>query len=312
MSSSLTPGIRFIVTSSCNYNCIYCHNEWEPKTRQLLNTEIELIEELIKSIKKVGGREVDITGGEPLIEIERVKVILKLAKKYDMFTNLTTNGYFLFRYSKILSDLGLNEIHVHIPTLNPKLYRNLMRGNAHLSDVLRGIKEIKDKIPIIKANIPVEVGINENEIPELLEYFNKQKIIPRFIEMMPTFNYNAKKQKIFDEVIKSKLEGNVFLRKSYRWGINEYEHNGKLFETLRCICFDRKCNICSKTNFIHIDQEYKIRPCNLRSFKIQSTKEDCLKQILEAISYLKHQRDIPLKYKKLWGKKYFPLTKEKT
>ena len=307
MSLALTPGIRFIVTSLCNYNCAYCHNEWEQKTKPISQLEIKLIDELIGSVKNLGGIEVDITGGEPLLKAERVEAILKLAKRYEMYTNLTTNGYFLIRDSEMLYQSGLDEVHVHIPSLDQYLYRSLMRGNADLDLVLEGIDRIKGKIPVIKINIPVEVETNEKEIPTLLEYFSNQGIIPRFIETMPTSSYQTNEQRIFDEFIKSRVGDNAHLRKSYLWGINEYESEGRRFETLRCICFDRKCNICPKTNFIHIDQNYKIRPCNLRPFKIQAKKGNCSKQIRKAIEFLEQQIDIPDDYKRLWGNNYVPL-----
>ena len=73
-----TPGIRFIVTSLCNCDCTYCHNEWEPKTGPVSALEQEKIAELIAGAKKLGATEVAITGGEPLLKIDRVKTILKI------------------------------------------------------------------------------------------------------------------------------------------------------------------------------------------------------------------------------------------
>ena len=308
MNLTLTPGIRFIVTSLCNYNCTYCHNEWEPKTKPLSGLELKLIDELIGSVKDLGGSGVDITGGEPLLKADKVKAILVLAKKHGMHTNLTTNGYFLSRDAEMLYRIGLDEIHIHIPSLNHSLYKSLMRGNADLDKVLSGLEKIKSKIHIIKANIPIELGINDAEIPRFLEYFNRLGIIPRFIETMTTSSYKTEGQRIFDELIKLKLEGHVSLRNSYLWGINEYENRGRQFETLRCICFDRKCDICQSTNFVHIDQNYKIRPCNLRPFKIQATTGNCSQQVREAIRFLEQQTDIPEEYKRLWGESYVPLT----
>jgi len=308
MNPPLTPGIRFIVTSLCNYNCTYCHNEWEPKTKPVSGLEVRLIGELIKSVKDLGGKEVDITGGEPLLRMDRVETILHLANQYGMLTNLTTNGYFLDSALEMLQEHRLNEIHVHIPALNPSLYRDIIGRNANLEKVLNGLNKIKGKIPIIKANIPIEVGTNDSEVYRLLEYFSREGIVPRFIETMATPSYPANEQRVFDELIKSKLNGLVSLKGSYLWGINEYEFKGKPFETLRCICFDRKCTICPRTNFIHVDQNYKIRPCNLRSFKIQAIEGECLKQVTEAIKFLEQQIDIPDEYKKIWGENYAPLT----
>ncbi len=125
-----TPGIRFIATSVCNYNCTYCHNEWEPKEREITQTDKEIIRELIIASKNLGGKEVDITGGEPLLRIEKVETILKIATSLDLWTNLTTNGYFLSQYKDKLIQAGLKEIHVHIPSLDETKYWKLMGKTA--------------------------------------------------------------------------------------------------------------------------------------------------------------------------------------
>ena len=301
-----TPGIRFIATSVCNYNCTYCHNEWEPKEREITQTDKEIIRELIIASKNLGGKEVDITGGEPLLRIEKVETILKIATSLDLWTNLTTNGYFLSQYKDKLIQAGLKEIHVHIPSLDETKYWKLMGKTANLKRVLSALEETKGKFPLMKINIPIIYGINENEIPEMIQYFNSRSITPRFIESMSTSSFNAPGQRVFENVIKKSVR-NLKLKSSYLWGINEYESEYGNFETLRCICFDRKCDICPENNFIHIDQNYKIRPCNLRQFKIQAEKGNCSEKLKNALDFLSKQTGIPEEYKKLWGKEYKPL-----
>ncbi|MBI2628459.1 hypothetical protein HYW74_00050 [Candidatus Pacearchaeota archaeon] len=79
-------------------------------------------------------------------------------------------------------------------------------------------------------------------------------------------------------------------------------------ETLRCICFDRKCDICPDANFIHVDQEYKIRPCNLRPYKITAERGQTTEGLRKAVEFLEQQTDIPEEYKELWGRTYIPLS----
>jgi hypothetical protein len=138
--------------------------------------------------------------------------------------------------------------------------------------------------------------------------FNRQGITPRFIEAMATISYATDGQRLFDEVVKSEVGGTAVLKKSYLWGINEYDSENGRFETLRCICFDRKCDVCPETNFIHVDPNYRIRPCNLREFRIQAREGKCLEQVEQAIEFLQRQTDIPREYKEIWGNGYVPLT----
>ncbi len=308
MKQLKTPGIRFIVTSICNYDCDYCHNEWEPKSKPVSGLEESLVRELIVSAKSLGAREVDITGGEPLLRMDRVETILRTAREEELWTNVTTNGYFLEEYADRLRELGLKEIHVHIPSLNPQQYRAMMKGNADLGKVLPAVEKIADEkyFSLIKANIPIEYGVNDDEIPVLVQYFNKLGIIPRFIETMSTKGYGAVPQRSFDELMKERL-GDLKLKGSYLWGINEYESEGRSLETLRCICFDRKCDICPETNFIHVDQNYKVRPCNLRPFRVQAVSGNATEALTAGLEFLSKQTDVPTEYRQLWGQAYVPL-----
>jgi GTP 3',8-cyclase len=140
MNKISIAGLRFIVTSACNYNCIYCHNEWEPKERPLTGTENELIDSLISAGKQLNATEIDLTGGEPLLELERVKAILLSSKKYNLWTNITTNGFYLKKNIENLCEWGIKEIHIHIPSLDPKKYSLIMRGNSDLQIVLEAVK----------------------------------------------------------------------------------------------------------------------------------------------------------------------------
>jgi cyclic pyranopterin phosphate synthase len=293
-------GVRFIVTSACNFNCIYCHNEWEEKERPTTGLEKELIKLIISSARKLGASEVDITGGEPLLELERVKEILLASKKEDLWTNMTTNGFYLEENLENLKNCGLKEIHVHIPSLNSEKYKEIMRGNSELNSVLKAVKlavKILDKVMI---NIPIEKGRNDNEIPDFIEYFGEIGAVPRFIESMSTKNYLPLNRETIEKMVGGRF---VDVKKGgeYLWGISQYSTGKYKFETLRCICFDRKCDICYKTNFIHVDKDYKIRPCNLRKDKFEITKDNVEEVLVKAYNFLKKQNKVPEEYNKLWG-----------
>lgn len=303
-----TPGIRFIATSMCNYGCDYCHNEWEPKTRPETGLESDLIIGLITAAKELGAEEVDITGGEPLLKIDRVETILRTATELDMWTNLTTNGYFLGDHAETLREVGLKEMHVHVPSLDSNKYKSMMKGNSDLTRVLGALEDTKGYFPVVKANIPIFEGINDNEISDFVEYFNGISITPRFIESMSTEGYRGREQRVFEDVMREQL-GDVQLKGSYLWGINEYESEDGLFETLRCICFDRKCDVCPETNFIHVDQNYKVRPCNLRDFKLDVQQGGEKQSLKSALAYLEQQTDVPDSYKELWGLERVPLSR---
>lgn len=292
-------GIRFIVTSACNFDCVYCHNEWEEKERPLKEIDKELTKSIISSAKELGASEVDITGGEPLLELERVKTILLVSKDLNLWTNITTNGFYLEENLLNLKNWGLNEVHIHIPSLDPKKYNRLVGDNSDLDRILSAVKSAVKILEKVMINIPIEKGVNDEEIPEFIEYFGKIGAVPRFIESMSTKNYVPLKKEMIEKMIKARF-GIVEKTGEYLWGISKYSVGKYKFETLRCICFDRKCDVCHKTNFIHIDKDYKIRPCNLRKEKFKINKENSKEILIEAYDFLKSQRNVPEEYDKLW------------
>jgi len=91
MKELRTPGIRFIVSSLCNYDCVYCHNEWELKKGPISKLEEKLINELIFAAKELGSKEVDITGGEPLLKIDRVEAAELIDNKIAMHASNQTS-----------------------------------------------------------------------------------------------------------------------------------------------------------------------------------------------------------------------------
>lgn len=299
MSKKRIVGIRFIVTSACNYNCTYCHNEWEPKLIPLAKPESRLIDALILAAKELGAREVDLTGGEPLLEMDRVEMILDSAKKHGLWTNLTTNGFYLQENMENLRKRGLNEIHIHIPSLDPNKYRRIMGGNSDLGKVINAVHAGRNAFDKTMINIPIERVLNEEEIPGFIEYFGRLGITPRFIESMSTGKYLSLEKDTTEKIVAGKFQ-NVEKKGEYLWGISKYVTNGFDFETLRCICYDRKCDICSTTNFIHVDKDYNIRPCNLRGYRFPVDVSDAKQALIKASEFLREQKDIPPEYKKLW------------
>ena len=76
-------GIRFILTSRCNYNCIYCHKEGLKKNQEeKQNGYLEVMEEIIKEGASRGVNKISITGGEPFLSKNLIP-LLEIAKKYN-------------------------------------------------------------------------------------------------------------------------------------------------------------------------------------------------------------------------------------
>ena len=89
-------GIRFIIfLHGCDMRCAYCHNPdtWAMKHNFTEVSAAELIDEALR-YKAYWGREggITVSGGEPLLQIDFVLSLFKLAKKKGINTALDTSG----------------------------------------------------------------------------------------------------------------------------------------------------------------------------------------------------------------------------
>lgn len=91
------PGTRFVIfMQGCMFRCKYCHNvdTWDLEAGKLYSVS-ELITEILPYIPFIdaSGGGVTVTGGEPLLQREFVRVLFKLLNFQGIHTCLDTNGY---------------------------------------------------------------------------------------------------------------------------------------------------------------------------------------------------------------------------
>lgn len=88
------PGIRFVIfMQGCPLRCQYCHNPdtWQTDTNKLMTID-EIMQKYdgVKEFVQSGG--ITVTGGEPLLQIDFVTELFKVAKNHCIHTALDTSG----------------------------------------------------------------------------------------------------------------------------------------------------------------------------------------------------------------------------
>ena len=88
------PGIRFVIfMQGCPLRCQYCHNPdtWQTDTNKLMTID-EIMQKYdgVKEFVQSGG--ITVTGGEPLLQIDFVTELFKVAKAHGIHTALDTSG----------------------------------------------------------------------------------------------------------------------------------------------------------------------------------------------------------------------------
>ena len=180
--------LRVSVTDRCDFRCVYCMSEnmsFLPKTDLLT---LEELDRLCSAFVARGVRKLRLTGGEPLVRRGIMTLVSSLSRHLqsgaiDELT-LTTNGSQLAKYAGDLAALGVKRVNVSLDTLDADKFRAVTRW-GDLSKVLAGIDAAQSAGLKIKINAVALKGVNEDEIPALMEWAHGRGMELTLIEVMP-------------------------------------------------------------------------------------------------------------------------------
>lgn len=178
--------VRLAVTDRCNLRCFYCMPEegvrYVPK-KQLLT--YEEIERLVRLLAGMGVSKVRITGGEPFVRTDLMRLLKTLVKiKGVEQLHLTTNGVLTAPHIPELKAMGIASVNLSLDTLDRKRFQDITRRDE-FDRVWRTFELlIKHEIPV-KINAVVMEGRNAEDILPLASLTRDLPVSVRFIEEMP-------------------------------------------------------------------------------------------------------------------------------
>jgi len=180
--------LRLSVTDRCDFRCTYCMAEqmtFLPK-KDLLT--LEELERLSAAFIERGVRKIRLTGGEPLVRRGIMQLIEALGAHVkngalDELT-LTTNASQLSKFAEDLVAAGVERINVSLDTLDPDQFAAITR-RGRLDQVLEGLARARGAGLKIKINAVALKGINDHEIPSMIEWAHGLGMDLTLIEVMP-------------------------------------------------------------------------------------------------------------------------------
>ena len=177
--------LRINVTSKCNFSCIFCHREGEKEPWNKEDLELDDFAVIAEAAYRVGIRRFKLTGGEPLVRkdiVKVVKIINKHGRPRDL--SMTTNGSLLEEFAEALREAGLRRVNVSLHSLHPKRFEYIT-GRRMLDRVVRGIRKAKDAGMSIKINTVVLKGFDRRELESLIDFASKHGTDIQLIELQP-------------------------------------------------------------------------------------------------------------------------------
>jgi cyclic pyranopterin phosphate synthase len=180
--------LRVSVTDRCDFRCVYCmpeHMTFLPKADLL---SLEELERLCGAFVAKGVERLRITGGEPLVRKDVMRLIERLGARVGdgglKELTLSTNGSQLARFARPLAAAGVRRINVSLDTRDAEKFRSITRW-GDLNKVLAGIDAALEAGLQVKINMVALRDVNRTEVPAMLEWAHARGMDLTLIETMP-------------------------------------------------------------------------------------------------------------------------------
>ncbi len=247
--------LRLSVTDRCNFRCSYCMAEdmaFLPR-QDLLS--LEELDRLCGVFIDLGVRKLRITGGEPLVRRDILKLFKGLSRhleadRLDEVT-VTTNGALLDRFAADLAACGVQRINVSLDSLDPARFRALTR-TGDLADALRGIDAAKRAGLRLRINAVALKGVNDDELDRLVGWCGGEGFDLALIEAMPLGEIGPRRAEHWMSVAQARE------RIEERWSLQDIDYR-TAFITPFSHNFCEACNrvrvTCTGVLFLCLGQE---------------------------------------------------------
>jgi cyclic pyranopterin phosphate synthase len=178
--------LRVSITDRCNLRCFYClpracAARWEHAALGL-----DELAAVVRVGVGLGIGKIRITGGEPLVRpgvVDFVRALSAIPGIADLA--LSTNGTLLAEQAAALRAAGLGRVNVSLDSLRPAVFRAIS-GRDDLGRVVAGIAAARAVgLAPVKLNVVVMRGVNDDELPAILDFAAEHGAQARFIEYMP-------------------------------------------------------------------------------------------------------------------------------
>lgn len=191
--------LRVSLTDRCNFRCQYCMPaEGVDIVERTELLTLEEIERLVRVFARLGVNKVRLTGGEPTVRRGLVGLTQSLSQIGGIERlYMTTNGSALPQMAAELKSAGLTGVNISLDTLRADRFEEITRRDS-FGTVMAGIEAALDVQLSTKINVVVLPGVNDDELPDFVEFVRDRSAQVRFIEFMPFAGNLWQPDRVFD------------------------------------------------------------------------------------------------------------------
>ncbi len=153
--------LRLLIQSQCQYDCFYC--PLKAGISSLEDMKYSTLMRLCRTLAESGIKNVEITGGEPLLYEDIDGLVRDLKKDIGISqVYMTTNGLLLADKAKTLQEAGLDGVNIHLDTVMSDAFTHSTGREQLLNEVLKGIwKAVALDIPTTISVVLHEYSVDE-------------------------------------------------------------------------------------------------------------------------------------------------------
>lgn len=264
--------LRVLVTDSCNYRCVYCHNEGQKVKRNKCLGYNEFVQ-IFNKVNETSIHEIRFSGGEPLTNPEILKMIEYVRHNSDMEIGVATNG-------SLISDNIAKQfmkfnvlVTVHLPTVDKDLYQTITGQSIEF--MIDGVKLLVDNA--------VNYSFNHVLYFPTTKYFNQiidSNIVKgRRLKILPFLdsNFHNKSASIIPEIVTKvdsiALKKEVFLKEGIvRWDLPF----GTSIKLLQAPCYNKDLIMCKNYAEVRLLPDLRLKKCifDTSNYKIDLEKNE--------------------------------------
>ena len=183
------PGVRFVVFfQGCPLRCLYCHNPdtWAQDAGDLYEPQ-EIIDKMMRNLPfyETGG--ITATGGEPLLQLDFLTELFRLAKKNGIHTALDTSGitfdsHHAERFDELIKVCDL--VLLDIKHMDEKEHLRLTgSSNKHVFEFMEYLREKKKPVWVRHVIVP-GITYEEEQLKALGTYLKGFENVEK-IDVLP-------------------------------------------------------------------------------------------------------------------------------
>lgn len=258
-------------SNKCNFTCPHCYTKSGAGEFGETKLTMEDIKRLADEADALGVYEIDIQGGEPLLNPQLFELLNAIGTE-RFYTYITTNGWLLdAEMSKRLAEAGVDRVSISVDAFSAEEHDSFRKKKGSFDKCMNGLKYVQEAG--MKAYVNIVVGhynAQSQELKDFISFLNKNKYGIVFNCASPTGNWKNNYDVMLTEEDSDALEQ---LKREYPSIIRDLWNyfNPK----------DRLVYGCPAVNLFYVNPVGDVLPCPYIHAKLGNIKEESLKDIVE-------------------------------